>query len=94
LITERIELCCKRKLFEVCFRVLVTLDMLKSHLTDNPNSILDGSHAISIVWVLALGNHIANGDSIGGLIALVLSMNIFKLHRTSIEWKDASSSSK
>ena len=65
-ITDRIELCCKRELFEVCLRVLVTLDMLKSHSTDNLSSILDGSHAISIVWVLALGNHIANGDSIGG----------------------------
>ena len=48
----------------MCLRVLVTLGMLKSHSVDNPSSILDGSHAISIVWILALGNHIANGDSI------------------------------
>ena len=39
--------------------------MLKMHMADNTSSILYGSHAISIVWVLALGNHIANGDSIG-----------------------------
>jgi hypothetical protein len=67
MITYHIELlCCKWKLFEVCLCVLVTLKMLKTHMTDNmSSSILDGSHAISIVWVLVLGNHIANGDSIG-----------------------------
>jgi hypothetical protein len=64
-ITDRIELCLKPKLFEVCLRVLVTLDMFKSHSTDNPSSILDGSHTVSIVWVFALGDHVANGDSIG-----------------------------
>jgi hypothetical protein len=39
--------------------------LLSTHTADNTSSILDGSHAIRIVWVLALGNHIANGDSIG-----------------------------
>jgi hypothetical protein len=64
-ITERIELSCKWELFEVCLRVLLTVDMLKSHSTDNLSSILDDIHAISIVWVLALENQITNGDSIG-----------------------------
>jgi hypothetical protein len=64
-ITDHIELCLKRKYVEVCLRVLVTLDMFKSHSTDNPSSILDGSHAVSIVGIFALGDHIANGDSIG-----------------------------
>jgi hypothetical protein len=45
--------------------------MLKSHSTDKPSSILDGSHAIIIVWVLVLGNHIANGDSIGDCTHIV-----------------------
>ena len=40
--------------------------MLKAHMTDDTRRILDGSHAVSIVWVLALGNQIANdGYSIG-----------------------------
>ena len=64
-ITDRIELCLKRKRVKVCLRALVTLDMFKSHWINNPSSILDGSHAVSIVWVFALGDHIANGDSIG-----------------------------
>jgi hypothetical protein len=64
-ITDRIELCLKRKRFEICLIVLVTLDMFKLHSTNNPSSILDGSHAVRIVWVFALGDHIANGDSIG-----------------------------
>ena len=43
----------------------MTLNMLKAHTADDTSSILDGSHAVSIVWVLALGNQIANGYSIG-----------------------------
>ena len=50
---------------EVGLRVLMTLNMLKAHTADDTSSILDGSHAVSIVWVLALGNQIANGYSIG-----------------------------
>jgi hypothetical protein len=92
-ITYHTELCCKRKLFNVCLHVLVTLNMLKTHTADNMSSIFDGSHAVSIVWVLALGNRIANRDSIGDHTR-VLSMNILKLHRISIAWKDASSSKK
>ena len=90
-ITDRIELCLKRKRVEICLRILMTLDMFKLHLTDNPSSILDGNHAVSIVWVFALGDHIANENSIGDC-ARILSMNVLKLHRISIEWKDASSS--
>ena len=65
MVTYRIELCCKRKLFKVRLCVLMTLNVLKTHPADNTSSILDGSNAISIVWVLALGDQIANRDSIG-----------------------------
>ena len=64
-ITYCIELCCKRKLFKVRLSVLVTLNMLKMHMADNTSTwILDVVVMQSAVWVLALGNHIANGDSI------------------------------
>jgi hypothetical protein len=43
----------------------MTLNMFKAHTADDPRSILDGSHAVSIVWVLGLGNQIANGYNIG-----------------------------
>ena len=52
-------------MLELGLRVLVTLNMLKAHTADNTSSILDDRHAVSIVWVLALGNQIANGYSIG-----------------------------
>ena len=46
----------------------MTLNMFKAHTADDMRSILDGSRSVSIVWVLALGNQIANGYSIGDRI--------------------------
>ena len=43
----------------------MTLNMFKAHTADDTRGILDDSHAVSIVWVLGLGNQIANGYSIG-----------------------------
>ena len=43
----------------------MTLNMLKAHAADNTRSILNCSHTVSILWVLAIGKQIANGYSIG-----------------------------
>ena len=43
----------------------MTLAMFKAHAAGDTRSILDGSHAVSIVWVFALGNQIADGFNIG-----------------------------
>ena len=50
---------------EVGLCILKTLNMFKAHTADDTRSIFDGSHAVSIVWVLALGNQITNRYSIG-----------------------------
>ena len=77
-ITYRIKLCCKRYFVKVGLRILVTLYMFKAHRTaDDTRGILDDSHAVCIVWVLALGDQVANGYS---KIALVLSINALKRH--------------
>ena len=83
-ITYRIKLCCKRYFVKVGLRILVTLYMFKAHHTaDDTRGILDGGHAVCIVWVLALGDQVVNGYS---KIALVLSINALKRH-ISISWK-------